>query len=67
MQRPLNPEHKPVHVYNDKLKWGVYRLDIYNRPGWFLIQLYDNYVDADIYCLMLNQDTGIIHKVFQEA
>lgn len=48
-------------------KYGVYRLDIYHAPGWFLIQSYDTFKDADIYCTMLNQDTGMIHKVFEEG
>lgn len=47
-------------------KWGVYRLDIYKAPGWFLMQSYDNLRDAEIYCTMLNQDTGLIHKVFED-
>lgn len=46
-------------------KWGVYRLDIYNAPGWFLIQAYVDEQDADIYCHMLNLDTGLVHKVFE--
>lgn len=44
----------------------VARLNIYKSPGWFDIQSFDNVHDADIYCLMLNQDTDMIHKVFLE-
>jgi hypothetical protein len=47
-------------------KYGVYRLDINKAPGWFLMQYYDNVKDADLYCLMLTQDTGMVHKVFEE-
>jgi hypothetical protein len=44
----------------------VARLNIYKSPGWFDIQSFDNLRDADIYCLMLNQDTEMIHRVFME-
>jgi len=46
-------------------KYGVYRLDINRAPGWFLMQSYDNEKDADLYCLMLTQDTGMVHRVFE--
>lgn len=46
-------------------KYGVYRLDIYNSPGWFILNTYNNLKDALIYCDMLNQDTDLIHKVFE--
>lgn len=46
-------------------KYGVYRLDIHKAPGWFLIQWYNDVRDADIYCAMLNQDTGMVHRVFE--
>jgi hypothetical protein len=47
------------------MKYGVYRLDIYTRPGWFLINSYDNVSDAILYCDMLNKDTEIPHMVFE--
>ena len=46
-------------------KYGVYRLDIYNSPGWFLARQYDSLDDAEIYCTMLIQDTGEVYKVFE--
>lgn len=46
-------------------KYGVYRLDIHKAPGWFLVREYDSLSDADIYCTMLIQDTGLIYKVFE--
>jgi hypothetical protein len=48
---------------NEKI-YGVFRLDIYHKPGWFLIQSYNNQLDADIYCDMLNLDTNMVHRVF---
>lgn len=48
-----------------EFKYGVYRLDIHKAPGWFLVQGYTDVRDADIYCAMLNQDTGMIHRVFE--
>lgn len=47
-------------------KYGVYRLDIYNAPGWFRIKTYEDLRDAEIYCDMLNTDTNMIHRVFEE-
>lgn len=46
-------------------KWGVYRLNINQPPGWMLMQEYTNKQDALIYCDMLNSDTGMVHKVFE--
>ena len=51
---------------NSEAKWGVYRLDINKAPGWLLMQSYSNEKDANLYCLMLNQDTGLVHRVFLE-
>jgi hypothetical protein len=48
------------------MKWGVYRLDIYHKPGWMLMQSYDNLRDAWIYADMLNTDTNLVHAVFEE-
>jgi hypothetical protein len=51
----------------DEVKtFGVYRLDIYHAPGWFLMQTYNNIQDAIIYCDMMNTDTSIVHRVFEE-
>lgn len=50
----------------ESIKYGVYRLDIRTRPGWFLMQSYDNYRDAFIYCDMMNTDTNMVHKVFED-
>jgi hypothetical protein len=51
----------------DEVKaFGVYRLDIYHAPGWFLMNTYADERDADIYCDMLNRDTGLVHRVFEE-
>ena len=48
------------------MRYGVYRLDIRTRPGWFKMSTYDNERDALIYCDMLNTDTGLVHRVFEE-
>lgn len=53
---------KPKSVETNK--FVVARLDIYNAPGWFDLQTYDNERDADIYCDMMNTDTNMIHRVF---
>jgi hypothetical protein len=53
-----------VNLDENKIKYGVFRLDIYHKPGWFLMQTYENERDADIYCDMMNLDTNIIHRVF---
>jgi hypothetical protein len=53
----LNPDE-------DKIKYGVFRLDIHKKPGWFLVKSYNNENDADIYCDMLNLDTNMIHRVY---
>lgn len=50
---------------SSEAKYGVYRLDIYKAPGWFLMRSYDRVEDAEIYCTMLNQDTELVHKVFE--
>ena len=44
--------------------YGVFRLDIYHKPGWFLMNSYKEEQDADIYCDMLNADTNMVHRVF---
>lgn len=51
---------------SNEAKYGVYRLDIYNAPGWILVRQYDNLNDAEIYCTMLVQDTGTIYRVFED-
>jgi hypothetical protein len=49
----------------DEVKtFGVYRLDIYHRPGWMLMHTCAEETDADIYCDMLNSDTNMVHRVF---
>jgi hypothetical protein len=48
------------------MRYGVYRLDVYRAPGWFLVQSYTDLRDAEIYCDMLNTDTNMVHKVFEE-
>lgn len=48
------------------MRYIVCRLDIRTRPGWFRMQSYDNERDALIYCDMLNTDTNMVHKVFEE-
>lgn len=50
---------------SSEAKYGVYRLDINRAPGWFLVQSYKDVRDADIYCDMLNQGTGMVHRVFE--
>ena len=45
--------------------YGVYRLDIRTKPGWFLMNTYNNLKDAWLYCDMLNADTGLVHSVFE--
>lgn len=57
-----NQQQSPKSV--EANKFVVARLDIHNAPGWFDVRTYDNFQDADIYCTMLNQDTGMIHRVF---
>ena len=47
------------------MKYGVFRLDTYSKPGWFLMNKYDNLRDAVIYADMLNTDTGLRHAVFE--
>lgn len=58
--------HTSTEIQQPKQRCVVARLNIYKSPGWFDIQSFDNVRDADIYCLMLNQDTDMIHKVFLE-
>lgn len=53
----LNPDE-------NKIKFGVFRLNIHQSPGWFLVHEYDNEKDAIIYCDMLNEDTTMHHCVF---
>lgn len=53
-----------LKVDESKKKYGVFRLDIHKKPGWFRVQVFDNENDADIYCTMLNQDTNLIHRVY---
>lgn len=53
-----------LNLDENKIKYGVFRLDIYHKPGWFRVQVFDNERDADIYCDMLNLDTNMIHSVF---
>jgi hypothetical protein len=53
----LNPDE-------NKIKFGIFRLDIRNSPGWFLVKEYDNEKDAEIYCEILNEDTNMCHYVF---
>lgn len=48
----------------EKIKYGVFRLDIRTPPGWFLMNSYNNQRDADIYCDMMNLDTNMVHRVF---
>lgn len=57
---------KPIKlkIEKDKRIYGVFRLDIHNKPGWFLIQSYKDENDAVIHCDMLNQDTNMYHEVF---
>lgn len=62
----MNSENHQVNQKSEKNKYFVARLNIYKSPGWFDIQSFDNLRDADIYCLMLNQDTDMIHRVFME-
>lgn len=57
-----NQTAKPKYVETNK--FVVARLDIYNAPGWFDLQTYDNECDALIYCDMMNTDTNMIHRVF---
>lgn len=57
-----NQQQSPKSV--EANKFVVARLDIHTAPGWFDVRTYDNFQDADIYCTMLNQDTGMIHRVF---
>lgn len=56
----------PINSNENKIKYGVFRLDIRTRPGWFLMQYYDNERDAHIYCDMLTTDTKMVHAVFEE-
>lgn len=60
----MNITHQLEKSLDEVNTFGVYRLDIYNRPGWFLMNTYADERDADIYCDMLNRDTNIIHRVF---
>lgn len=48
------------------MRYGVYRLDIHTRPGWFRMQSYENFRDAFIYCDMMNTDTNMVHAIFEE-
>ena len=57
-----NQTAKPKYVETNK--FVVARLDIYNAPGLFDLQTYDNERDALIYCDMMNTDTNMIHRVF---
>lgn len=47
------------------MRWGVFRLDIYHKPGWMLMNKYDDLKSAWIYCEMLKTDTGLVHAVFE--
>jgi hypothetical protein len=51
---------------NHEQKWGVYRLDIRTKPGWFRMNTYTDLRSALIYCEMLNTDTNMVHAVFEE-
>lgn len=46
------------------MKWGVFRLDIRTKPGWFLMQRYEDLKSAWQYSDILNADTGLVHAVF---
>lgn len=47
------------------MKWGVFRLDIRTKPGWLLMNKYDDLKSAWIYCEMLKTDTRLVHAVFE--
>jgi hypothetical protein len=60
----MNTTHQLEKSLDEVNTFGVYRLDIYHAPGWFLMNTYADERDADIYCDMLNSDTNMIHRVF---
>lgn len=55
-----------IEEKEESVKYGVYRLDIHTKPGWFLMHSYDNERDAYIYCDMMNTDTNMVHRVFED-